>query len=98
MLKDKVKQKIQEITVPEIPDGLPYELCGILQKVSNLNYIKLNREDLIRNESIQNLKKINKSKKYFNDHSEWLKSLKIKLIFENFNLQILNVFIKCIKE
>ena len=85
--RQEVKQKIQGITVPEIPDGLPYELCGILQKVSNLNYIKLNREDLIRNESIQNLKKINKSKKYFNDHSEWLKSLKIKIIFENFNLQ-----------
>jgi FkbH-like protein len=83
--REEVKQKIPEIIVPEISDGSPYEFSEILGRVNGLNYIKLNKEDIIRNQSIQNLKKVNISKANFSNHNEWLKSLNIKLIFEKFN-------------
>ncbi len=83
--REEVKQKIPNIIVPDISDGSPYEFSEVLRRVNGLSYIKLNREDLIRNKSIQKFKKALYSKQKFNNHNEWLKSLKIKITFEKFN-------------
>lgn len=76
----EVKNKIQDITIPEIDS--PYNYCSVLKNVNLLSYISLTKEDLSRSKQYHQIKK---SKNKYKSHSEWLKSINTQIILEKFS-------------
>jgi FkbH-like protein len=77
--RNEIRSKLKNVLVPELPDE-PYEYYKIILNNTNTNYIKLNKEDLIRKNSYKS--KYIETNKTKISHSDWLKSLEMECTIE----------------
>lgn len=82
--RNRVKTAIPEVFVPNWPED-PSLYAEKLLKLNCFNETNITDEDVMRTKFYQDEQKRNKVKKNFISHEKWLKSLKIKINFENVN-------------
>ena len=79
--REEVANSIPEIFVPDLGDD-PSRYPRIIENIKNMSFIKLNKEDIKRND---NYLSFNKFEKKYKSKDKLLRSLKMELKIENFN-------------
>ena len=80
--RERIKSAIPEVLVPNWPDDPSYYSEELL-KLNCFYSSQITKEDKLRTKFYQDEKKRSGTKSKFLSHEEWLKSLNIKVIFEN---------------